>query len=103
MASLVDDDKTVSIDPEGIAVSAMGSFWVVSEGRGTVGDERRPFKYPNLLLKVDTDGSITKSVLLPDALGSQQLCFGFEGVAEDGDHVIVVFQPACPEDDNPRL
>jgi hypothetical protein len=40
--SMINDDLTVNIDPEGISAFD-GGFWVVSEGAGTVGDEGRPF------------------------------------------------------------
>ena len=44
LSSVVNEDGTVNIDPEGIAVSTTtgtGGFWIVSEGKGTVGDEDR--------------------------------------------------------------
>ena len=96
-------DGSVNIDPEGIAVSKMGGFWVVSEGSGTVGDEARPVTSPNLLLKVTEEGVITDAVLLPEALNNIQLRFGFGGVAEDGDHVVVAFQRAWGDDAIPRI
>ena len=37
-ASLVNDDKTVNLDPEGLVVRQAGGFWLASEGAGTVGD-----------------------------------------------------------------
>lgn len=43
ISEIINADKTVNIDPEGIAVAAEGGFWLVSEGSGTVGDEARPF------------------------------------------------------------
>ena len=43
VTDIINEDMTVNIDPEGIAVSAKGGYWVVSEGRGTVGDETHPF------------------------------------------------------------
>ena len=43
ISDIINVDKTVNIDPEGIAVAAEGGFWLVSEGSGTVGDEARPF------------------------------------------------------------
>jgi hypothetical protein len=39
--SMINDDMTVNIDPEGIS-AIDGGFWVVSEGAGTVGDEENP-------------------------------------------------------------
>ena len=48
ISDIINADKTVNIDPEGIAVAAEGGFWLVSEGSGTVGDEARPFVSGNL-------------------------------------------------------
>lgn len=105
IGSMINDDSTVNIDPEGISSSSTGGFWVVSEGRGTVGDENRPFEYPNLLLKVSDTGSITQCVLLPDDVTAFQLRFGFEGCAESTDDgtVLVAFQRAWGEETNARL
>ena len=106
ISSLInEDDKTVNIDPEGIAVSKNGGFWIVSEGRGTIGDEGRPIESPNLLLKTNDDGEITQCILLPLGEGEwpPQLRFGFEGVAEDDNHVVVAVQRAWGDDPNPRL
>lgn len=100
---LVNKDKTVNIDPEGIAISATGGFWVVSEGSGTVGDKKKPYNYPNLLLKTDANANITDVVTLPKELNDVQLRFGFEGVAEEGDKVYVAFQRAWNKEANPRI
>ena len=43
ISSFINDDMTVNIDPEGIAVAHHGGFWLVSEGSGTEGDKERPF------------------------------------------------------------
>ncbi len=96
---LVNDDGSVNVDPEGITTGVAGfHFWVASEGRGTVGDEGRPFQYPNMLLKVARDGAIVDLVTLPQALTDAQLRFGFEGVVavhEGGAEVLYVpFQRA---------
>lgn len=93
VSRIMNVDRTVNLDLEGIAAVEDG-FWVVSEGRGTVNDTSRPLEMPNLLLHVDTDGIIQKVVTLPLALNQQQLRFGFEGVAVDGDNVVVAFQRA---------
>ena len=47
--------------------------------------------------------NIESIVLLPAELNEIQLRFGFEGVAEDGDHVVVAFQRAWGEDTDPRI
>ena len=59
-------------------------------------------EYPNLLLRLDDNAVITKCVLLPDSF-PDQVRFGFEGVAEDGDYVVVTIQRAWGNDANPRL
>jgi hypothetical protein len=101
--SLINSDKTVNIDPEGLDVSAKGGFWLAHEGRGTVGDEARPFESPNVLFKLDDAASITEVILLPGEVNGIQVRFGFEGVAEDGDFVVVTFQRAWQGEDHPRI
>ena len=82
--TLVNGDGSVHLDPEGIAVGDGGGFWIASEGRGTVGDAKRPFETPNLLLKVAENGVIERVVTLPAAVDARQVRFGFEGVASVG-------------------
>lgn len=82
--TLVNADGSVHLDPEGIAVGHGGGFWIASEGRGTVGDAKRPFETPNLLLKVAENGVIERVVTLPAAVDARQVRFGFEGVASVG-------------------
>ncbi|CAB9496381.1 alkaline phosphatase [Seminavis robusta] len=101
--ALINDDNTVNIDPEGIAVSHKGGFWLAHEGRGTVGDGARPVESPNVLFKLSEEAVIEKVVLLPDELNEIQLRFGFEGVAEDGDYVVVAFQRAWGDEKYPRI
>lgn len=92
VASVINEDSTINIDPEGISlVSATGGFWIVSEGKGTIGDEAKPFATPNLLLELDKSASIV-ACILPDESFEPQLRFGFEGVAEDGPRVVVALQ-----------
>jgi Esterase-like activity of phytase len=64
---LKNNDTTVNLDLEGIAKSATGGFWLVSEGGNTT-------ESPNLLLKVDDAGVITKVVTLPSAVAARQVC-----------------------------
>jgi hypothetical protein len=92
---LLNDDKTVNLDLEGIDAVSDG-FWIVSEGAGTAGDTARPYATPNLLFKVDLDGEIQEVVPLPESLTAVQLRFGLEGVAVDGDNVVVAFQRGWP-------
>ena len=101
--TMVNDDLTVNLDQEGIAVADDGTFWVANEGRGTVGDEARPVEFPNLLLHVTMDGDIAKVVTLPDEVNAIQLRFGFEGVAAYGDYLVVAFQRAWGDEANPRI
>ena len=92
VSAIINEDSTINIDPEGISmVSETGGFWVVSEGKGTVGDEKKPFAFPNLLLQLDEDATIV-SCVVPDSSFQPQLRFGFEGVAEDGTKVAVAVQ-----------
>jgi len=103
LAALINDDQTVNIDPEGIAVHNGGGFWVVSEGAGTIGDPERLIESLNFLFKLDEHGVITDVILLPEEVNEIQVRFGFEGVAEDGDNVVVIFQRAWGDEPNPRI
>ena len=95
-SSMVNNDQTVNLDPEGIAVRSEGGFWVASEGRGTIGSTEKPFETLNLLLQVDKDGVIEEVITLPEAVNNRQVRFGFEGVttvdAENGELLYVAFQ-----------
>jgi len=102
LSAMINDDKTVNIDQEGIAVTSDG-FWIASEGRGTVGDTDKPVESLNFLFKVDFDGVITEVVTLPDAVNDIQLRYGFEGVTVEGGYVVVAFQRAWDSESNPRL
>eukprot|EP00977_Amphora_coffeiformis_P030024 scaffold44300_cov176-Amphora_coffeaeformis.AAC.1 len=100
---LVNDDKTVNMDPEGIAVSYNGGFWIANEGSGTVGDAARPIEMHNFIVKVETDGVISQLVTLPEEVNAIQVRFGFEGVAEQGDWLVVAFQRAWGDEPHPRI
>lgn len=80
----VNANNTVNLDLEGIAVSADGGFWVVSEGAGSVNDDSRPVTSLDLLLHADKDGLIDDVVTLPGSTNDRQIRFGFEGVAATG-------------------
>ena len=82
-ASLIntDGDKTINLDPEGISTSAIGGFWLASEGRGTYGDTKKPFEFENMLVRASSTGIIEQVVTLPTETAARQLRFGFEGVA----------------------
>lgn len=101
--ALVNDDKSVNLDLEGISIAADGGFWVVSEGKGTVGKKKKGVKSPNLLIKVRADGVIEKAITLPSDINAKQVSAGFKGVAEQGDNVVIVMQRALAGEDNPYL
>ena len=103
LQAMINEDGTVNIDSEGIAVHPEGGFFIVSEGRGTVGDEGRPIESLNFLFKTDKSGVIEKVVVLPEEVNAMQLRFGFEGVAVEGDYVVVAFQRAWGDEANPRI
>ncbi|GEO81299.1 esterase-like activity of phytase family protein [Pararhodospirillum oryzae] len=85
------------LDLEGIATRPNGGFWVVSEGNPDKG-------LANLLLAVGADGTVERTVTLPDEVARQAGRFGFEGVAVYGDKdhekVAVAFQR--PWQDDPK-
>jgi hypothetical protein len=93
---VVGADGTVNLDPEGVAALADGTFWVASEGAGNLvdgqSDDDEPFESPNVLVHVAADGVILDVVLPPLELTRDQLRFGFEGVAADGDQLYAAFQ-----------
>ncbi len=103
LAAMINADKTVNIDPEGIAKASDGGFWVASEGSGTIGDAGRPINSLNFIFKTDENGVIEDVITLPSAVNDIQLRFGFEGVAEEGDNIYVAFQRAWNDEANPRI
>lgn len=84
-------------DLEGIATRPGGGWWVVSEGAGVAGAATAT---KNLLLQINPDGSIARTVELPAAVNAQQVQFGFEGVttSSDGSQVYVAFQREWRDD-----
>jgi hypothetical protein len=104
----VNGNGTVNLDPEGITVSASddGSFWIASEGAGSVDDPDRPVTSRSIVVHVAADGTITEVVTLPAAVNAKQHRFGFEGVAsvmEGGGEVLyVAFQRAWVGDPEPN-
>ena len=103
LAALVNPDKTVNLDPEGIAIASDGGFWLASEGNGTIGDAARPVLSANLVLKVDADGVIEQIIQLPDGVDALQQRFGFEGIAESDGTLVVAFQRAWAGEALPRI
>lgn len=104
LAAMINEDKSVNIDPEGIAKSADGGFWVASEGAGTFTEtDNRPIEKLNFLFKTDPNGVIEDVVTLPDSVNDIQVRFGFEGVAEYNGQLVVAVQRAWGGEANPRL
>lgn len=101
--NLINDDKTVNLDPEGISVASDGGFWVASEGSGTIGDNTRPINSLNMIIKTDVNGVIEKVITLPDEANNEQVRFGFEGVAEYNGRLYVSIQRAWGTDANPII
>ncbi|RDH84463.1 MAG: alkaline phosphatase [endosymbiont of Galathealinum brachiosum] len=114
LATMISADKSVNIDPEGIALRLDGAgFWVVSEGAGTVFNttdattvdtnsgalesKARPIEKLNLIFKTDTSGVIEEVIELPAAINDKQRRFGFEGVTEYNGKLYVAFQRAWVE------
>ena len=93
--SLVNDDQTVSIDAEGIAMRSGGGFWVASEG------DDAPF-YRNLILGVTPVGDIDEVITLPASTTARIKSNGFEGVAAVGsgnqEALFVAFQREWVDD-----
>jgi len=93
---MVNSDSTVNLDPEGITTRKEGGFWMVSEGKGTIGSNAKPFETFNLLLRVSKKGVINEVVKLPETVNNLQVRFGFEGVTtvdtELSEIVYVAFQ-----------
>lgn len=103
LKAMVNADKSVNLDPEGVAVASDGGFWVASEGAGTVGEAARPVNSANLLFKTDANGIIQQAIPLPADLNSKQIRFGFEGVTEYNGRIYVAFQRAWNKEANPRI
>ncbi|OQX09085.1 MAG: alkaline phosphatase [Thiothrix lacustris] len=103
LKAMINANKTVNLDPEGIAVASDGGFWIASEGAGTVGEAARPVNSANLLFKTDANGIIQQAIPLPADISSKQIRFGFEGVAEYNGRAYVAFQRAWNKEANPRI
>ena len=102
---VLNSDSTVNIDAEGIEAMADGTVYIVSEGRGTVGDADRPVVSNNLVLHVTASGDIAKLITLPDAVNAIQVRYGLEGIAYDSstNSLVAAFQRAWGSEPNPRL
>ena len=66
-------DIAQKLDLEGIALDGKGGFWLASEGR----TDRL---IPHAIYNVDATGRIRQEIALPDALLSNEIRFGLEGI-----------------------
>lgn len=94
LAAMINADKSVNLDPEGIAARLDGQgFWVASEGAGTQSDTaKRPIEKLNFIFKLSTSGVIEEVITLPASVNDIQVRFGFEGVTEYNGKLYVAFQ-----------
>ena len=103
--AMINSDKTVNLDPEGISLASAGGFWIASEGAGskTAYETGRNITSANLLLRVSATGVIQEVIALPDAVNALQARYGFEGVAESGGKLVVAMQRAWLGETQPRI
>lgn len=94
VAAMINADKSVNIDPEGIAMATGGGFWVASEGAGskTTYESGRNIVSANLIFKVAANGDIQEVIALPPELNVLQTRYGFEGVTEHDGKLVVAIQ-----------
>lgn len=93
--TIVYDDDTVALDPEGIVMAPDGGFWIVSEG--IVGGEA------SLFVKTDATGKITYARALPSAVEAIKKKHGLEGIAMYDGEIILAFQREWEGEENPRI
>jgi hypothetical protein len=99
LAAMINADKSVNIDPEGIAQATDGGFWIASEGSGAADNA----KSINLIFKTDQQGTIESVIPLPEAVNNLQTNNGFEGIAEYKGSLYVAFQRAWATEAQPRI
>ena len=94
VAAMINADKSVNIDPEGIAMATGGGFWVASEGAGskTTYESGRNIVSANLIFKVAANGDIQEVIALSPELNALQTRYGLEGVAEHDGKLVVAIQ-----------
>lgn len=101
VSSIVEQDRKLNLDLEGIAVESNGTtFWVASEGTGNLVNgvsnaSNRPFRSPNLILRaVRNPGSdqldVTSVLGLPFEMTRNQNRFGLEGITVADDQRLFV-------------
>jgi hypothetical protein len=105
VTAMINPDKTVNLDPEGISLASAGGFWIASEGAGsrTAYETGRNITSANLLLRVSATGVIEEVVALPDAVNALQARYGFEGVAESNGKLVVAMQRPWLGESMPRI
>ena len=105
LANMINDDKTVNIDPEGIAADGDGNIYIASEGRGNVDDPDEPLESLNFIFKVrKSSGVILQVITLPVDLNLIQQRYGFEGLAyHPSEFLIVCFQRVWGNYDGPLI
>ncbi|MCY0096307.1 esterase-like activity of phytase family protein [Hoeflea ulvae] len=79
------------LDIEGVTLDGKGGFWLASEGRS----DRL---IPHALYNVNAKGVIKKEIPLPAELQAQEIRFGFEGIARDGDVLWMPVQRSWKDD-----
>ena len=84
-------DAAQKLDLEGITPDGEGGFWLASEGR----TDRL---VPHAILHVDAEGAIDKEIALPTELLANELRFGFEGIARQGDTLWMAVQRPWKDD-----
>jgi len=94
--------KAKKLDLEGIAQAkgsfwSDNSFWLVSEGRLEDKKEEKNAR-DNILLHVDASGDIKAEYTLPTELKANKTNYGFEGVAIDGNKVVIAVQGTWKDD-----
>jgi uncharacterized protein YjiK len=79
------------LDIEGVTLDGKGGFWLASEGR----TDRL---IPHALYNVNAKGVIKQEIELPAELLAQEIRFGFEGIARDGDVLWMPVQRSWKDD-----
>lgn len=102
LSAMINDNGTVNLDPEGIALADDGYLWIASEGKGAYG--AGDVEKINLIFKVHKDtGVIHKVVPLPADVAMKQLKWGLEGIAYAEGIVVVCLQRKWQDMDHPLI
>ncbi|WP_339760182.1 esterase-like activity of phytase family protein [uncultured Hoeflea sp.] len=79
------------LDIEGVALDGKGGFWLASEGKSAK-------LVPHALYHVNAKGVIKQEIALPEELLANEIRFGFEGIARDGDVLWMPVQRSWKDD-----